>query len=100
MPISYHQAALNDIHAVTVYLEQFDPRLAQRFEVDVHDVAELALANPDLGRPVEDVRSPLHGARFLFPRHFRNWIVFYHAQEHEITILRVLHGSRDIEKLE
>jgi toxin ParE1/3/4 len=97
--ISYRQAAIDDIDAITQHLEQIDRRLADRFEDAVQETARLALAYPALGRTVDFQDSALHGSRFLIPRGFRNYLLFYFPTAQGIDVLRVLHGARDIEHL-
>jgi plasmid stabilization system protein ParE len=53
---------------------------------------------PELGSPWESNVPTLQGLRFRIPRRFKNHVVFYRVTDDCIDIVRVLHGSRDLEK--
>ena len=97
--IRFREVALRDIDAITDYLEKIDPDLADRFEASVQEVAALALKYPGLGRTLEALPPSLREARFLIPRGFRNYVVYYLPVATGIDVLRIVHGARDLEQM-
>jgi toxin ParE1/3/4 len=98
--IAFSDAALADI------LEQSDwysakagRKLAKRWEEGVTSTLLRMAKAPGIGSLCEFSAEELRGTRRLsvagFPRH----LIFYQAREHEIFILRIVHGARDLESL-
>jgi plasmid stabilization system protein ParE len=81
------------------YRGQSGAALAKRWEKSVTSALQRILKNPAAGRlctfrPVElrDVRRATISG---FPKH----LLFYSFQETEVFLLRVVHGTRDLENL-
>ena len=91
-----HARALLDLEESAEYIRQHNPRAALRFL----DVAEAAFhqlaAMPGLGTPYDPSTPAFTGLRYHPISKFKNYIVFYQADEHGIRVLRVLHGARDL----
>ncbi len=98
--IVFSDAGLADI------LEQSDwyagkagRNLAKCWEANVTSTLLRIARAPGIGSLCEFSAEELRGTRRLpvagFPRH----LIFYQAREHEILILRIVHGARDLESL-
>jgi toxin ParE1/3/4 len=92
-------AAVDVVEQADWYERSSGPELASRWEKDVEAALIRIEKNPSSGarcgfRPTElqDVRRmPIEG----FPKH----LILYQADSTKITILRVVHGARDLERL-
>jgi plasmid stabilization system protein ParE len=54
---------------------------------------------PDLGSPWESPKPRPAGLRFRLVKEFENYLVLYRRDDQLIYVLRVVHGSQDIEQL-
>ena len=91
MKIIVSDEADNDLMQIFSYLSQRSPQATQslldeinRRFVNLESFPLLGAPRPDLG---QDVRSAI-----VSP-----YLIFYATRRDHVTILRVLHGSRDIE---
>jgi toxin ParE1/3/4 len=68
-----------------------------------YDAAEASIQrlveNPNLGSVCEFESPELAGVRVWPVRGFRKHLIFFRPTEAGVEILRVLHGSRDFERL-
>jgi toxin ParE1/3/4 len=92
--------AISDIQEQADWYEQHsDHTLATRWEDEVTAALVHIEKNPRSGAKCGFTADELRGVRRMpivgFPRH----LIFYHAEEEEIRILRVVHGARDLESL-
>jgi toxin ParE1/3/4 len=72
---------------------------ALRFYQAADETFELISRHPRIGRAIQ-LLSPLFVNARLFPlKDFDRFIVFYRPLRNGIEILRLVHGSRDIERL-
>lgn len=92
-------AAQEDLDQIHAYISEDNPEAADR-------VLEAALATfqdlarmPDMGRPRIFKHSELSGIRSLRVAGFRNYLVFYRSEAGGVSIVRVLHGARDLDAL-
>jgi toxin ParE1/3/4 len=91
--------AIRDIDAHASYLAQHaSEAVASRFLEMLASLMLRILETPELGPRWESDAPALQGVRFRNPRKFRNHLVFYRLTDDCIEIVRVLHGSRDLEK--
>jgi toxin ParE1/3/4 len=73
--------------------------IALRFLEAADDTFQLLLSHPLIGR-VAPVRNRFLAGTRMFPiKHFSDSIVFYRPVRKGIEIVRIVHGSRDLEKL-
>jgi len=98
--IVFSDAALADIlEQSDWYADKVGRKLAKRWEDGVTSTLLRIAKAPGIGSLCEFSADELRGMRRLsvvgFPRH----LIFYQAREHEIFILRTLHGARDLESL-
>lgn len=82
--------AERDIEAIGDYIAQDNPRRALSFVRELFGQCKTIAGNP-LGYRL---RSEL--AESLRSCAYGNYVIFFSATEQEITIIRVLHGARDI----
>jgi toxin ParE1/3/4 len=52
---------------------------------------------PRIGKSVDFVSDRMGEVRQWRIKNFQDYLVFYRVQDEQIEILRVLHGSRDLE---
>jgi toxin ParE1/3/4 len=76
----WHYIALDNPAAATRLIQLFDQKIATLSEF------------PRIGASREEVRS---GVRSL---PVRNYVLYYRAGESKLTLLRVLHGARNVQK--
>jgi toxin ParE1/3/4 len=81
------------------YEAQADSRLAERWEKAVTSVLLRISQRPAAGKLCRFPLSELAGTRRAPVSGFSKHLVFYQVQEHEIFVLRVVHGARDLESL-
>lgn len=53
---------------------------------------------PDLGSPWESTGQRPFGLRFRLVKGFENYLVLYRHDDQHIDILRLVHGSQDVER--
>ena len=79
------------------YLEQAGEELAERFLNAVEITLQSLLAQPDLGRRRKFRHSALTGIRsFQVKSPFQNILIFYRHTAAELSVERLMHGSRDL----
>jgi toxin ParE1/3/4 len=54
---------------------------------------------PRIGKSVDFISARMGEVRQWRMKNFQDYLVFYRVQDEEIEILRVLHGSRDLEDM-
>jgi toxin ParE1/3/4 len=81
--------AVNDLVALRAYIEQDDPKAAQRVALHiVRNIETLLPSNPEMGRP-----GRVPGTRELvIPK--TPFIVPYRIVGNTVQILRIFHGAR------
>ena len=82
-----------DIDAIWDYVAHDNPAAATRMLNAFEEIFLLLAQHPRMGRTCEDLRPDLR----RFP--VENYVVFYRIQPDCIEIVRVLHGTRDIERI-
>ncbi len=95
-----HPRAFQDLREIAVYLtEHGSEATGFRFVERAEETFEDLLEHPHKGRARPWRSDDLEGLRSYPIRGFKNWLVFYAVQEAGITIVRVLHGARDLDAL-
>jgi toxin ParE1/3/4 len=92
--------AWRDITEHLTYLqERGDSEVAERlleaFQVTFSELAKM----PRMGSPCFFKSQPVRALRRWPINGFENWLVFYLPKRHGVEIVRVLHGSRDLEAI-
>lgn len=93
--VIYAEAALHDLHQITVFIAADDVGMAEKFANRLVDLAESLRQMPERGRPV--TRWP--GVRVLV---LAPYLIFYRfeASVRSVEVLRFWHGARDQSALE
>ena len=86
-----------DIDAAFGHLSEGSPDAAARFLDALQDALVMLSALPEIGTPCEFSSGALQGLRMWRVAGFEVWLIFYGASSERIDIVRILHGSRDVE---
>jgi toxin ParE1/3/4 len=98
--VRFSDAAVSDIlEQADWYKKQSDSKLAQQWEIAVHAAVNRIIRNPLTGAPCSFKSSELRGVRRMQIERFSRHLIFYRIDEKEITVLRILHGARDLESI-
>lgn len=93
--------AERDLDEITEYLTaEANWDLALKFFSTAHETFALLTHQPMMGWPCR-LRHPLlaHARVFRVGAPFTKYLIFYTSDADSIQILRVLHGSQDLERL-
>ena len=91
--------AQRDLEEHVDYLADRSPAVAVRFIDAAEQAFKRLRQTPEIGG-LWDFQDPrLRGIRVWPIRGFRNHLIFYRVTETAVQVLRVLHGSRDIERI-
>jgi toxin ParE1/3/4 len=89
-----------DIDAILEWLiENADEATALRFLDRAEQAFRLLARNPTIGRERGFRGRRLKGLRSWRVPGFASWLVFYKVTRAGVLVLRVLHGSRDLERI-
>lgn len=96
----FTDAAIADVvEQADWYQSQSGRTLARRWERAVKSVVTFAIRRPGAGSRCTFKSAELHDVRRLpitgFPKH----LLFYRYDEDVVSVLRVVHGARDLETL-
>lgn len=91
--------ALRDIEELAFYLGQVNRATGFRFLQKLEEAFEKLAGMPEMGSLWEFNNAALAGLRFWMVRGFRKHLVFYRPLDEGIDVIRVLHSSRDIERM-
>jgi toxin ParE1/3/4 len=94
------QAARNDIvRQFDWYFDQASLVVAERFLAAVQASVSVLLEQPEIGSPRKFTAKSLVGLRSWPVKDFEDLRIYYLALPAEITVIRVLHGRRDVAAL-
>jgi toxin ParE1/3/4 len=79
-----------------VFIGRDSPSAADRLLVNAQRTFALLAEMPGAGRAWRSREPRLRNVRVFPVVGFRNYLVFYRAEERTLTIVRVLHGARDL----
>ena len=98
--ITLSDAAVADIlEQADWYESQADYKLAERWENAVTTSLLRILKGPRLGQLCHFKSEELGDVRRAFVRGFPKHLVFYRFRDKELFVLRIVHGTRDLESL-
>lgn len=92
-------AAYHDLVEQAHFIALDSLESAERFLDAVESTFELLAKMSELGTICHFRSKEVAGLRIWPIRGFGNHIVFYRVFENEIEVVRVIHGSRDVENL-
>lgn len=93
MALKYTPQAEADLDEIWDYIALENPEAARRFLYKIHDKCEAVSKTPVIGRK----RPELGRGVRSFP--VGNYIIFFRIDDDDTTIVRVLHGRRDLAPL-
>jgi toxin ParE1/3/4 len=85
-----------DIDEIVVYLHGNEPRVALRFLSECQAAIELLARFPEAGGHLVLDDHPELDFRYVRPKGFDWYLIFYRLNDATIDVARVLHGSRDL----
>lgn len=88
-----------DLNAAVDYIGERNPDAGLRFLAAAEDAFERLAAMPGMGGLWESPNPRLAGLRVWPIRGFENYLIFYRPLPDGIAVARVIHGSRDIERI-
>jgi toxin ParE1/3/4 len=92
-------AALADLDEIGTFIGQDSLRAELGFYDAAQNAFERLAETPGLGAVLSRSTSALAGLRRWRVPRFGNYLIFYRVTDETVTIVRVLHGARDIERI-
>jgi toxin ParE1/3/4 len=90
--------ARRDLIDIAVHIARDNKGAAYRFLDAVDEDSRKLAAMPGMG-PIREFSNPkLKGLRSWPVTGFRNYLIFYRKSRGGITVVRVVHGARDLER--
>ncbi|HWB00241.1 MAG TPA: type II toxin-antitoxin system RelE/ParE family toxin [Pirellulales bacterium] len=89
--------ALADLESLAAFFHATSDELAARFLDAANRTFDFLLNHPQLGRRSNLAHHRLTNIRIWHVDGFPNHLVFYEPKNDTIEIVRVLHGSRDLD---
>lgn len=89
--IIWTETAAEDIERISEYISADSEQHAVQFIKRLWDKIELLRSFPEMGRILPELNDP-HYREILY----NNYRVVYHAQNDNVTIMLITHGSYDI----
>ncbi len=92
-------ASQTDVINIAAYLGRNNPEIIARFYESLAQTLQGLSEFPNLGSPQFFSSAQLHNVRQWPIRNFKNYLILYRpfASGNGLEVLRVLHGSRDIQ---
>lgn len=90
---------IRDLIEQATYIAQDNLDAAERFLVAAEETFQLLGRMPGIGKFCRFSNPQLSDIRQYPVRGFRNCLIFYRVTESKVEVLRVLHGSRDLEAI-
>lgn len=97
--ITKRPQAERDIEECFVYIAEDDLDTGVYFLAAVEDSLERLAEFPHLGKQRTFTDKRFQNIRMWRVTGFESYLIFYRVEESAIEVIRVLHGSRDIEDL-
>ena len=91
--LEYRRQAERDLDGIKDYIARDNPRRALSFIRELRRVCERLADNPLMGRARPELRPNLRS----FP--YGDYLIFYRPLRDGVSIVRVLHGSREASRL-
>lgn len=94
--VTFMEPAMNDLEEIVLYIAKDSRENAIRFHDKVIENANRLTTFPKLGLLVPDKKISNSGFRMLI---IDKYLLFYKVYNDEVSVLRVIHGSRDYPNL-
>ncbi len=91
MRVELSHRALHDLETIGDYIAQDSPHRAKRFTNKLRDQCSTIAGNPLAFRLRTELGSNIRSAAY------GNYVIFFCADEDVLRIVRILHGSMDLE---
>lgn len=90
----FSRRAQRDLIGIWEYIAQSDIKAADRLVAKIKKAATQLALVPGIGHTRPDVKNPLYRFRGVYP-----YLIAYHVRGNTLTIVRVIHGARDLTKI-
>ena len=95
MKLEWAEPAVLDLEGIRDYISKDSAYYAERFVARIIEAAETLPNHPRMGRAVPEAEKET--IRELL---FQNYRIIYRAESDRILVLTVIHGGRDMSRLE
>lgn len=95
MKLEWTEPAVLDLESIRDYIAKDSAYYAAQFVARIIEAAETLPSHPRMGRGVPEAED--EAIRELL---FQNYRIIYHAASDHILILTIIHGGRDLSRLE
>jgi len=99
LPARKAPQAWADLYLQVEYYADHQPELGRRFMQEVEANLELLSKNPLLGTSYVSVTGRVSDLRYWTMAAFPNHVIFYRLESDFLTVVRVLHSSRDLQSV-
>ncbi len=97
--VVFNPVAVADLEELSRHIAQDNPVVAEAVRGNILDTAERLALHPGLGIRPRFSAPRFAGIRFLPADQYPTYLLFYREMNHEIEVLRVLHGARNLPPL-
>jgi toxin ParE1/3/4 len=97
--VVFNPVATNDLDEITSYIRQDNAVAAKAVRDSIYETAGRIGMHPGLGIRPRFSAPRFAGIRFLPADNYPGYLLFYRETEHEVEVLRVLHGARNMPPL-
>jgi len=91
--LKFKPSAVADLDGISTYIARDNPRRGLSFVTEIETSCRTWAENPLAGRDRSDLKEGIR----CFPH--GNYLVFYMPMGDGITVVRVIHGSRDHKRM-
>lgn len=94
-----HPQVIQDLIEIATYIAQNDLDRSDRFLQAAEETFKQLGKTPQIGKQAYFSNNRLQNIRQLAIKDFRKYLIFYQTTAAGVKIIRVLHGSREIEDI-
>ena len=99
MKFAFRPQVIRDLIDLATYIAENNLDSSDRFLYAAEETFKQLGQMPKLGKQCQFKNSRLQNVRQIAVKGFRKYLIFYQITTGEVEIIRVLHGSRDIETI-
>jgi toxin ParE1/3/4 len=85
--------AIADIESIARTIAKENPPAAEAWITSIENKCRLLADNPEMGPARDDIRAGMR----IVPA--GNYLIFYRVSGHNVDVVRVLHGARDLKNI-